>query len=131
MVLLHFLLPVWKIVPWPWRLIGILPIVMGALINILADQAFHKVGTTVKPFQESTFLITDGIFCISRNPMYLGFVLVLAGIAIFLGTASPFLVIPLFAFTMDRIFIKDEERMLSEKFPQDWSDYKHQVRRWI
>jgi protein-S-isoprenylcysteine O-methyltransferase Ste14 len=131
MIVLHFIIPVKKVIPWPWDLMGVLPLVLGILINIFADQAFHRARTTVKPFQESTFLITDRVFRISRNPMYLGFVLILLGIAILLGSASPFLIILLFAFAMDRIFIKDEERMLEEKFVQSWLEYKHRVRRWI
>lgn len=50
-----------------------------------------QAGTTVKPFQESTALITDGVFRLSRNPMYLGFVLVLTGIATLLGSLTPWL----------------------------------------
>ena len=131
MVVLHFLIPVKKLVPWPWNLLGILPLALGAVTNLLADQAFHKAGTTVKPFQESTFLITDGVFRISRNPMYLGFVLILIGIAILMGSISPILIILLFAILMDKIFIQVEEQMLAEKFAETWLDYRRQVRRWI
>jgi len=63
--------------------------------------------------------------------MYLGFVLILVGIAILLGTSSPFVIIPIFAILMDRIFIQVEEKMLEEKFEERWSNYCHQVRRWI
>jgi protein-S-isoprenylcysteine O-methyltransferase Ste14 len=130
-VALHFIIPVKQIIPWPWNLTGILPLVLGAVINILADQAFHEVGTTVKPFQESSSLITDGVFRISRNPMYLGFVLILIGIAVLMGSVVPFLIIPVFAIWMDQVFIQTEEQMLAEKFGQGWLDYKHRVRRWI
>jgi protein-S-isoprenylcysteine O-methyltransferase Ste14 len=124
MVVLHLLAPLRKIVPWPWNLLGILPLALGAVINILADKAFHKAGTTVKPFVGSTSLITDGVFRICRNPMYLGFVLILLGIAVLMGTISPFLIVPLFAILMGRIFIRTEEKMLEERFLQTWLDYK-------
>jgi protein-S-isoprenylcysteine O-methyltransferase Ste14 len=131
MVALHFLLPLMKVVPSPWNWLGLAPLACGVLLNIVADQAFHRAGTTVKPYQESTTLITEGVFEISRNPMYLGFVLILVGIAIFLRSLSPFLVVPVFSYLMDRIFITVEEQMLTEKFGMAWSDYKGRVRRWI
>jgi len=131
MIALHFLLPLVIIVPWPWSLAGIIPLALGAVINILADQEFKEANTTVKPFKESSALITDGVFRISRNPMYLGFALILIGIAVLLGSLTPFVVIPIFALLMDQIFIRVEEQMLEEKFVLTWLDYKRRVRRWI
>ncbi len=131
MVALHFLLPVVKVISSPLNWLGIIPFVIGAILNVVADQAFRRAGTTVKPYIESTALITKGVFCISRNPMYLGFVVILAGIAIYLRSLSPFFVIPGFIWLMDRIYITVEERILAEKFGPAWSDYEHNVRGWI
>jgi protein-S-isoprenylcysteine O-methyltransferase Ste14 len=131
MVVIHFLFPVKRIIPFPWDLFGLLPLALGAALNIIADQAFRAAKTTVKPFQESTALITDGVYRISRHPMYLGFVLILLGLAILLGSLTPFLIVPVFAVVMDRVFIVVEERMLAEKFGQAWLDYKVEVRRWV
>jgi protein-S-isoprenylcysteine O-methyltransferase Ste14 len=131
MVVIHFLFPVKRIIPFPWDLFGLLPLALGAALNIIADQAFRAAKTTVKPFQESTALITDGVYRISRHPMYLGFVLILLGLTILLGSLTPFLIVPVFAVVMDRVFIVVEERMLAEKFGQAWLDYKVEVRRWV
>jgi protein-S-isoprenylcysteine O-methyltransferase Ste14 len=130
-VALHFLFPGTIIVPLPWNLLGLVPLAGGIVINLMADGAFHKAGTTVKPFQESTALITGGVFRISRNPMYLGFVLALIGVALLLGSLTPWIIVPLFAVLMDRVFIIVEEQMLQARFGQAWSEYKAQVRRWI
>ena len=59
---LHFLLPVYKLVPMPWNLLGILPLAAGIALNLSADQAFHQAQTTVKPFDESAALLTTGVF---------------------------------------------------------------------
>jgi len=67
----------------------------------------------------------------TRNPMYLGFVCILVGIAILAGRLSPFIVPILFAFLMDRLFIRVEEKMLEEQFENEWNSYKNQTRRWI
>jgi len=128
---LHFLFSGIIIFPVPWNLLGLVLLAGGIVINLIADSAFHKAGTTVKPFQESTALITEGVFRISRNPMYLGFVFVLMGIAMLLGSLMPWFVIPLFAVLMDRIFITAEEQMLQTRFGQAWSEYKAKVRRWM
>jgi protein-S-isoprenylcysteine O-methyltransferase Ste14 len=131
MVVFHFLLPAVNLIPLPWNIIGILPLALGIAINVIADSAFRKVGTTVKPSTESSALITKGVFRVSRNPMYLGFVFGLVGVAILLGSLTPWLVIPVFAVWMDRVFIQVEERMLEQKFGQTWLEYKRKVRRWI
>lgn len=131
MVLLHFLFPGAEIVSYPWRLIGSVPLLLGIFLNLIADKAFKKNHTTVKPFEESTSLITTGVFRLSRHPMYLGMVLILVGIAMLLGSLLPFLVIPVFAVLMDVIFIRTEERMLAHKFGDAWRQYQENVRWWL
>jgi protein-S-isoprenylcysteine O-methyltransferase Ste14 len=131
MLLLYFLFPVVTIVPFPWNLLGAIPLVVGVFINLVADEVFKKRDTTVKPFEKSNVLITDGVFRIIRHPMYLGMVFILAGIAVLLGELSPFVVVPVFAYLMDIVFITVEEQMLEEQFPHAWREYKERVRRWI
>ena len=130
-VAFHFLLPIKVFVFYPWNLIGILSILFGIYLNIVADRDFKRVKTTVKPFEESSFLLKDGVFRISRNPMYLGMVFILAGIAVLFGSALPFLIAFLFGYLMDFIFIRIEEQMLEAKFGEEWLDYKSKVRRWL
>ncbi len=131
MIILHFSLPVKNVVPAPWNLLGILPLALGVIMNVVADQAFHRAGTTVRPFENSSRLVTDGLFNISRNPMYLGFVLMLVGIGLILGSLTPFIVAALFAVLIDRSFIVAEERMLAERFGDQWRAYASRTRRWI
>ncbi len=131
MIALHFFFPLVNIIPTPWTLLGLLPLASGVIINLIADKAFHKADTTVKPFQESTSLITEGVFRYSRNPMYLGFLLVLIGIGLLFGSLSPWFILPIFTFLMAKVFIRVEERMLEAKFGPAWLVYKEKVRRWI
>ena len=128
---IHFLFPGKVIIPPLWNLLGIIPLGIGVAINLVADSAFHKTGTTVKPFQESSALLTNGAFRISRNPMYLGFVLILVGVAILLRSSTPYLVIIAFAIFIDRVFITVEESMLAQKFGSSWVEYKQKTRRWM
>jgi protein-S-isoprenylcysteine O-methyltransferase Ste14 len=74
MPIFHFVIPLVTLIPLPWNLLGLIPLILGILINIIADGALHKAGTTVKPFLESNALVTGSVYGISRHPMYLGFV---------------------------------------------------------
>lgn len=130
-VVLHFLLPVRQILYFPWCLLGLAPLVIGIMLNLLADRALKKHNTTVKPFEESSALITDGVFRITRNPMYLGMVLILFGVAMLLGSAAPFVVIFLLAALLDRVFIAPEEQMLNDTFGEQFREYRRRVRKWI
>jgi protein-S-isoprenylcysteine O-methyltransferase Ste14 len=131
MLILHFIIPGIKLIPMPWNLLGLIPLVIGVALNLLADGDFRRAGTTVKPFQESSVLLTNGVFGFSRHPMYLGFVLILIGAAILMGSLTPWFIIPVFAALMELVFIRVEEHMLEEKFGQAWLAYKKKVRRWI
>ncbi len=130
-VLLHFLFPLRQFLAFPWRLLGLVPLVTGIVLNLLADQTFKKHETTVKPFEESKALVTGGVFRISRNPMYLGMTLILLGITLILGSVTPFVVVLLFPVLLDRIFIVTEERMLEDTFGDQFEQYRNRVRRWI
>ena len=131
MVGLFLIFPGIVIVPSPWNFIGLIPLVFGVWINLAADKSFHKLRTTVKPFEEPAIMITNGAFTISRNPMYLGFTSILTGIALLLRTLTPFIVVILFAIFMDQKYIKVEEQNMAKKFGQAWNDYKKKVKRWI
>ena len=111
MVVVHLLVPGGMIIPRLWNLLGLIPLGLGVWINLAADGAFHKANTTVKPFEESSALVTSGAFRITRNPMYLGFVLILIGIAVLMRSLTPYFVIIAFAILIDRIYITVEERM--------------------
>jgi protein-S-isoprenylcysteine O-methyltransferase Ste14 len=130
-LVLHRLLPGVRWASLPWSLVGLLPIVAGGLLNLVADRQVKAKGTTVKPFLPSVVLVTDGVFAWSRNPMYLGLVLVLVGVASCLGSATPLLVAFAFAWWIDARFIRPEERHLAEQFGEVYEAYARRVGRWV
>ena len=130
-VALHFSLPVKILIATPWRLLGLFPMTIGVIMNLMADRKFHLVGTTVRPFEVSSRLVTDGLFRISRNPMYLGFILIVAGEMLLLGSLAPLLITTLLAVLLDRKFVVSEERMLATRFGDEWRNYAASTRRWI
>ena len=131
MLILHFLFPIAWIIPPLWNLIGLVFLASGMVLNLIADNSFRQIGTTVKPYQESSSLVTRGVFQISRNPMYLGMVFILVGIALLLRSLSPFLMIIPFAILIDQTYIRVEERMLAATFGTSWEAYKAKTRRWL
>ncbi len=131
MFLLHFLLPAGEIAPYPWNLLGIPPLLFGIALNLIADAAFKREQTTVKPFERSAALVVTGVFRMSRHPMYLGMVVILLGVAILLGTVTPLFVVVIFGVLMELVFVRTEEGMLEEQFGATWLDYKKKVRKWF
>ncbi|MBC8503610.1 MAG: isoprenylcysteine carboxylmethyltransferase family protein [Anaerolineales bacterium] len=128
---MHYLLPITQLVPKPWILLGILPLASGIVINIFADKLFSRAKTTINSFGEPTTIITDGIYSATRNPMYLGMALLLLGVAILLGSLSPFFVVPVFVWLITVRYIRFEEKMLEDTFGLKYLDYARRVRRWI
>lgn len=105
----------------------------GAGIVLVAWLGFRLAGTTVNPTRphSTTRVVGSGVYRLSRNPMYLGFLLTLAGWAVLLGHALPFLFLPAFVLYMNRFQIAPEERMLAAKFGGDYERYCRAVRRWL
>jgi protein-S-isoprenylcysteine O-methyltransferase Ste14 len=131
MVAVHWLVPVGRFLSWPWRLTGALPILLGLGLAIVAERQFKRAGTAVKPFEPSSALVTDGVFRFSRNPMYLGMVLVLLGLGVALGNAISFVVVPVFAWLIAVRFIGPEEKLMAEQFGDAYEAYRSKVRRWL
>jgi hypothetical protein len=97
MLVLDLVFPAVQVLRLPWTLVGIIPAAAGAALNLAADRAFKRHNTTVRPFEESSALVTGGVFGLSRNPMYLGMVPIQLGFALLLGAATPFLICAAFA----------------------------------
>lgn len=105
----------------------------GVVIGVLGVIAFRGAGTTVDPRapHATTRLVRNGVYRVSRNPMYLGILLVLIGWALYLSNALAFVLLPVFVAYMNRFQIRPEERHMVEKFGDEYRTYTAGVRRWI
>ena len=130
-IALGIYLPVLKFWSYPFSLLGVVPIALGAVLNLWADSLFKKNRTTVKPHLKPSTLLTSGAFRVSRNPMYLGMVLILFGAAACVGSITAFLSPVLFFLISELDFIPWEESVMEDVFGQPYLDYKKRVRRWI
>lgn len=131
MVCLHFLAPVKQVVPSPYRYLGVIPLGVALGVVLWAAQIFQRAGTTIKPFETSSTLVVHGPYQVSRNPIYLGMVSGLVGVGVALGSVTPFLIVPIFAYLIDRRFIRAEEALLEQSFGSQYGAYKQRVRRWL
>lgn len=105
----------------------------GVAFALLGVLEFRSAGTTVDPRvpDQSASLVVRGVYRISRNPMYLGFLLVLIGWGVFLGSITSLMLLPVFVIYMNRFQIVPEERYMREKFGEAYRHYEAAVRRWI
>lgn len=116
----------------PKALSGLL-LLSGAIVAFLGVWQFRQARTTTNPLNpnKASCLVSSGIYQFTRNPMYLGMVLVLIGGIIHFQSLLGFIILPLFINYMTQFQIKPEERIVEELFGQEYRDYKQQVRRWI
>ncbi len=107
--------------------------VLGLLVIAVGGYSFKKVNTTIDPMtpEQSTQLVTTGIYSYSRNPMYVGFLAWLIAAVIFFGNIVNLLLLPFYILLVNRIYIIPEETALEKLFMKEYSEYSKNVRRWL
>lgn len=107
--------------------------VIGMSLGVMGVTQFRKAQTTPNPqaLEKVSSLVTSGIYRYSRNPMYLGLVLILLGWAFYLSHFLAFVLLPVFILYMTRFQIQPEEQMMARKFGKTYQAYLNKVRRWI
>ncbi len=113
------------------RTAGALLIIFAVLLAGSAIGAFRFAKTPVIPVRPTTALVLVGPFRFTRNPMYLGFLLASAGIALMSNALWPLLMTPVTVLVINQVVIAREERYLTAKFGDAYTAYKSRVRRWI
>lgn len=105
----------------------------GVFISVAGVMAFRKAHTTVDPTkpEKSTSLVASGIYRHTRNPMYVGFLMVLAAWSVYLSNLMALAALPAFVVYMNRFQIQPEERALQARFGTAFTEYKQAVRRWV
>ena len=129
--ILHFTFPIRYLISTPINYIGAIIIVLGIWIMMSSHNLFHTLGTAIRPDGFPSQLVTSGPFRISRNPMYLGFVLISLGVATLLGFLITFIPVFLLFIVLHQKFISHEENKLQEIFGKSFIKYRTSVRKWI
>lgn len=115
------------------RVLALSLAIAGVIIAIMGVISFRRAKTTVNPLKPdaASALVVSGIYRATRNPMYLGMLLVLLGWGLFLGNALTFPVAIVFIPLMNRLQIVPEERALTAMFGPAFRTYQSTVRRWL
>ena len=124
-------IPVSFAVPNVLRNFGFALVVLGFLLGVAAFVEFRKARTTVDPHGSASSIVTSGIYRFTRNPIYLGFALMLIGLPLNSGTYWGVVLLPVFVYLMNRLVIEREQAYLEKKFGEQYAAYRSRVRRWL
>ncbi|RZJ26876.1 MAG: isoprenylcysteine carboxylmethyltransferase family protein [Brevundimonas sp.] len=106
-------------------------IIIGLVVEMAALTRFRRLGTPPEPWKPATALATDGLYGLSRNPIYVGFALIYLGFSTAMDSWTALaLLIPCMV-VVDRFVVLREEAYLSRKFGAEWDAYRSRVRRWL
>ncbi len=119
--------PIGKTARW----LGLPLVLLGLLLGVTAVKTQMQAGTSPDPHHPSTALVDQGPYRYTRNPIYLGFGLLAAGVAFLLNAVWTLPLVPVYWFTIDRTMVQREEAYLERRFGDSYLNYKGRVRRWI
>lgn len=111
--------------------VGTASIVAGAAIFATAVVQFKRLGTNLDVREETTALATDGIFALTRNPVYVGLTSVYVGIALRARSIPALVLLPIVLAKVDSLVVDREERYLERKFGKRYRTYRERVPRWF
>lgn len=111
--------------------IGIMLALDGVMLILWSANLFKKAGTAVPPNRPTKHIVTDGAYKFTRNPIYVGFILGHAAMALLFDTIWLALCLPIFFIYLDRYVIPREEAYLTRKFGQIYTGYCAKVKRWM
>ncbi len=131
MLAIGFIAPVAQILPPPLHFLGLVVIAGGVALGAAGSFRFFRIGTEINTFREPRKLVTDGVFAYSRNPMYLGFLFVLAGAALIINSVVNIALVAVFLLVANGWYIPFEEANAQRIFGQPYMDYCKRVRRWV
>lgn len=103
----------------------------GVLLSRSFFGSFKRAGTPVNPGRSVTNIVTEGPYRYTRNPAYLAFAAIYAGVATLRNGFPAMLLLPPTLLIVQRGVIEGEERYLTRKFGEEYLRYKARVRRWI
>ena len=112
-------------------LLGLILILSGISLVFVSFRFMRKMKTTFIPDGTPEVLISSGPFKFSRNPIYLGMLTILVGIAFLMSSLSAIIIAFVFGIIINFTWIAHEEKKLHELFSEDWKNYSSKVRRWI
>lgn len=106
-------------------------VILGLVTEMAALTRFRRLGTPPEPWKATTALATDGLYALSRNPIYVGFAVLYLGFATAMDSWCALAMLAPCMVVIDRAVVLREERYLAGKFGAEWDAYSARVRRWL
>jgi protein-S-isoprenylcysteine O-methyltransferase Ste14 len=123
-------LPTWMPPPYD-RQVGWPLFVFGVTLGCVAIFGFRQLRTPVDPTARAERLATEGIYAVTRNPMYLGAVIAFFGLGLARGSSWLLILTCFLPLALQRLAVEREEAHLESRFGEDYRRYKSRVRRWL
>ena len=130
-VVLHYFFPVTILIPFPYNLLGLVIVGLGVYLVFQSVRLLVSHNTTFKPSGNPSSLVTKCPYSYSRNPIYLGDLLIALGSATILSSLSAFIAPLIFFLVVNTVIIPFEENRLQKNFGSKYERYKRLVRRWL
>ncbi len=130
-VVLHYFFPVAIVISFPYNLLGLLIMGLGVYLVLQSVLLLRSYNTTLEPGGNPSSLVTKYPYNHSRNPIYLGDLLIALGTATILSSISAFVAPIIFFLVVNTIIIPFEENRLQKNFGIEYERYKRSVRRWL
>jgi protein-S-isoprenylcysteine O-methyltransferase Ste14 len=133
-ILLEWLLPLGYL-PRPLApisvVVGLLLVLGFVAMGVWAALAFRRARTNIDPRRPALALVETGPYRFTRNPMYLGFLLLFAGIGLLASLDWSLPLLPVLWLCLDRLVVRREEAYLSAKFGAPYHEFRARTRRWL
>ena len=129
--LLDYLFPQYRFIKGNYRFIGIAALLAGLSLTFSSFYLFKKNKTPILPGRKPAFMVAEGAYKFTRNPMYLGVTTALFGFSVYFGNILSFLAPIMFFLIINLKFIPFEEKLMGDIFGRKYISYKNKVRRWI
>jgi protein-S-isoprenylcysteine O-methyltransferase Ste14 len=113
----------------PWT--GAALLLGGCMMMMWAWWLFQRHTVAICPTAPTDRLLTRGIYAMTRNPMYLGMIAMMLGVALYFGTLPFYVVTLIYVVLIDRVFCRYEEEKLEAAFGDEYRRYRARVRRWL
>ena len=130
-LLLNYLFPNLRLINSPYNKIGFILVIFGFANLIWSFYLFRKNKTPIMPGKKPAFVVAEGPYKLTRNPMYLSVTVILLGVSFYIGNIAGFAAPLIFFLMVNRIFIPYEEKLMEELFGEKYLSYKEKVRRWM
>ncbi len=113
------------------RIVGIIFIVIGLFFLLSSFRQFFKSKNTLITIRPANSLQINGMYHITRNPMYLGLAIIYLGLTCLIGNWWNLILFPFLLLLVQQYIIKKEEKYLVRRFGNEYAEYKNKVRRWL